>query len=174
MPLNKLFALIGLTFGAVFVFVNAGALPHPWPVIARVVGGVLVVGAIWFGLVKQPAHLITASRAQARTYWAAVVAEVIAIPVGALVLNRLLHRPHLVVVWVVFVVGAHFLPARAFGGHDWFLLGLLLVGLAVVGGILTETVDHTWASATAVLAGAALLTFAALPHQTPGAATRPA
>lgn len=45
-----------------------------------------------------------------RTYLLCVAAEVVAIPVGALVIRALDRPSDLIVVWVVFVVGVHFLP----------------------------------------------------------------
>lgn len=41
---------------------------------------------------------------------AMVVAKVVAIPVGARILSNVLDTPNAVLVGVVFVVGAHFLP----------------------------------------------------------------
>ena len=68
----------------------------------------------------------------------------------------------LVVVWVVFVVGLHFLPfARAFGLPVFDLLAWTLIALAVVGGVLTVTADAVAGRWTAVAAGFVLLGFAA-------------
>lgn len=105
-----------------------------------------------------------------RTYWLAVLAEVLAIPLGAQVINRVFDQPKLVVLWVVAVVGMHFLPfARAFCAPVFIPLSWTLIGLAAAGAALTVGVDTGFAAATAVLAGVVLLAFAA----TAGVSRRP-
>ncbi|GAB3881390.1 hypothetical protein GCM10029964_037380 [Kibdelosporangium lantanae] len=96
-----------------------------------------------------------------RVYWTCVVAEVVGFFVGAQVITRVFDRPDLVVVWVVLVVGAHFVPfAAAFHAPVFLVLGWTMIGLAVVGGVLAVVVDPVLAPWTAILAGVALLGFA--------------
>lgn len=163
MLLSRIFTLVGIGFGAAFVFINAGGLPGAWPWVARILGIVLLATAFWFGAIRQQPEAMVASDQSIRVYWTAVVAELLAIPLGALVISKVLDRSELTVLWVVFVVGAHFLPARAFGSGRWTELGLVLIGLAILGCIGVFTLGESSASAAAVLAGAALLIFAALP-----------
>ena len=62
--------------------------------------------------------------------------------------------------WVVAVVGAHFLPfARAFHAPVFTPLAWTLIGLAVVGTVASIVVSPLAAAWTAVLAGVALLAF---------------
>lgn len=160
--LARVFSLVGMAFGTVFVMVNAGGLPSPWDVIARVVGLVLLAVAVW-RLVKGEWGDVSIPGSP-RAYWVAVAAEVIAIPVGASVLTRVLDQPDLVVLWVVFVVGAHFLPARAFGIGRFAELGVVLMLLAVLFAAVDLAGDVDAApSAGAVLAGVAMLAFSAVP-----------
>lgn len=173
---RRVFSAIGCGFGAAFVFINANGLPRPWNVAAFLIGVVLLVLAVWRGVIvggrAVPAtqDLVGADlaghvRRSAAAYWLAVGAEAIAIPVGALVINRVLDRPHLVVLWVVFVVGAHFLSARAFGVGRFTELGCTLMLLAVLSAGLQLATGSAWMpSAGAVLSGAVMLGFVAVPN----------
>ncbi|MGE2723306.1 GNAT family N-acetyltransferase [Mycolicibacterium pulveris] len=162
MRLSRVFAAVCIVFGVVFVLVNAGGLPSPWDVAARIAGVALAIAAVARMLLSRaPEENWSGS---ARTYWVAVAVEVAAIPVGATILTRVLDQPDLVVVWVVFVVGAHFLPARAFGIGRYAELGFVLMLLALISTAGYLIADIGWAPAAgAVLAGAALLGFAAMP-----------
>ena len=90
-----------------------------------------------------------------------VAFEVVLLPVGVNVLIRMDHR-ELTVPWVVLVVGIHFLPfARAFRSPVFHALGLVLIGLAAVGGCLAVLVGPDAGALTAgVGSGIALLGFA--------------
>ncbi|MGV0775022.1 GNAT family N-acetyltransferase [Mycolicibacterium elephantis] len=160
--LSRIFTGICIAFGLVFVLVNAGGLPGHWDVVARIAGIALAFAAVARVLFSRaPEENWSGSP---RPYWVAVAVEVAAIPVGATVLTRVLDQPDLVVVWVVFVVGAHFLPARAFGIGRYTALGIVLMLLALVSASGYLIADIPWAPAAgAVLAGAALLGFAAVP-----------
>ncbi|MBB4929802.1 hypothetical protein F4561_000622 [Lipingzhangella halophila] len=171
MNLGRLFALVGVLFGAVFVLVNAGGLPAPWDVAVRVAGVALTAAAAWFGIIRGSNNPQSWSGSP-WVYWVAVGAEVVAIPAGAAVLTQVLDRPQLVVLWVVFVVGAHFLPARVFGIGRYAELGALLMLVAVVAAVVHAGAGVQWApSAGAVLAGVALLVFAAIPALSRSTAT---
>ena len=92
----------------------------------------------------------------------------LAIPVGAQVLLRVLHRPALTPVWVVLVVGVHFLPfARAFRVPLFTWLGAVLITVAVLGGVATLQVGAVAAGVTGMIAGVALLVFAVLTRRAP-------
>ncbi|MQM24530.1 hypothetical protein [Glycomyces albidus] len=160
---ERIGAMIGAVGGLVFILVNAGGLPGPLPVHARIAGAAAFALVLWLVLRRPPAAGEPPSRSALRTYWICVAAEVVAIPLGASVINNVLEQPDLTVCWVVLVVGAHFLPfARAFAAPVFTPLGWILVGLAVAGGALTLATSAVAAAATAVLAGAVLLGFSAL------------
>ncbi|HEV7655252.1 MAG TPA: hypothetical protein VGP36_11070 [Mycobacteriales bacterium] len=151
---------IGSVAGLVFVLANAGGLPAA--AVIRVAGLVALVLVLVLLLRRPVAAPPRPGRAALRTYGLCVVGEVVAIPVGALVVRSLGGPSELVVVWVVFVVGVHFLPfARAFGLPVFGLLAWTLIGLAVVGGALTLAADAAAGRWTAVAAGFVLLGFAA-------------
>lgn len=80
-----------------------------WAAIGTLIAGVVCVR-------RTPGAPTMATDPQVRrTYWRAVVAEVVAIVAGAFVLNRVGH-PEYLPAWTLAVVGLHFLPlARAFG-----------------------------------------------------------
>jgi hypothetical protein len=153
-------SVIGAVAGLVFVLANAGSLPAAAVFrAAGLVAFVLVVVSVVRGpVVPGPRP----SRSALRTYWLCVAGEVVAIPLGALVIRSLDGPPELVVVWVVFVVGVHFLPfARAFGLPVFDRLAWTLIALAVAGGALTLAVDAGAGPWTAVAAGFVLLAAAA-------------
>jgi hypothetical protein len=153
-------SVIGAVAGLVFVLANAGELPAA---LAFRVAGLVVFGLVLVVLLRGPATAPPRPRPGAlRTYVLCVVGEIVAIPVGAAVIRGLSGPPELIVVWVVFVVGVHFLPfARAFELPVFALLGWTLIVLALVGGALTLAVDATAGPWTAVIAGFVLLGFAA-------------
>lgn len=148
---------VGAVGGLVFVLVNAGALPAA--LLLRLLAAVLFAATVLLALrVRDPGP--PPSREALRVYGFCVLAEVLAIPVGAAVL-RALDRSELVLVWVVLVLGVHFVPfARAFAAPVFALLGWALVAVAVVGGVVTlATGDADVAPATATVAGFVLLAF---------------
>lgn len=157
---------IGSTIGAIagltFVLVNAGAVPASmvWR-IAAVVGFVAIA---WFVVLRGPEVAgVPPGRAALRTYAISVTAMVVAIPVGATVISNVFDRPNAVLVWVVFVVGVHFLPlARAFRLPVFGWLSASLVVVSVVGAIATLACGGTIAAGwTGVTAGFVLLIFSA-------------
>lgn len=164
MRLPQVFSAVCVIFGLVFVLVNAGGLPGPWDVAARVAGLLLLLAAAG-GILRSHASSESWS-GSAKAYWVAVALEIVAIPVGATLLTRVLDQPDLVVLWVVFVVGAHFVPARSFGIGRYTVLGIVLMLLAVAGAATYLVTDLSCVpSAGAVMAGMALLGFAALPRR---------
>lgn len=151
-------SLIGLVGGEVFVQANAGGLPGE--ALIRVAGlalGLLVVVALVRYLRDSPPAPPPPSRAGLRLYGVAVVALVVSIPVGAAVL-RALDQGQLTPVWVVLVLGLHFVPfARAFRQPFYAPLGWTLVGVAAAGGTATLAGVTDGPAWTAVLAGVTLL-----------------
>ena len=156
-------SLIGAVGGVLFVVLNAGVAGSPASVVLRVLGVAAFTGVLWFSVLRRPARRpgpAPAPRAL-RTYLVCVAAEVVAIPLGAQVLTRLLDRPGLVLPWVVVVLGVHFLPfARAFGVRLFTVLAWTLVAVGVLGGALAVVLDPRAAALSGVVAGFVLLAFA--------------
>jgi hypothetical protein len=151
-------SLIGLVGGEVFVQANAAELPGETPVrVAGLVLGLLVVATLVRYLRSSPIAPPPPSRSGLRLYGVTMIALVVSIPVGAAVLRALDHAD-LTPVWVVLVLGLHFLPfARAFGQPFFARLGWTLVGIAVAGCTATLAGVDDGPAWTAVLAGATLL-----------------
>ena len=167
----RLGSLIGAIAGLVFVLVNAGAFDTPVDVVLRVLGVAVFAVVAWYGVLRRAAGRPgpEPSRGALRTYLICVAGEVVAIPLGAQLLVRVLDRPQLTPVWVVLVVGVHFLPfARAFRVPLFRALGWSLVALALLGGALALTLTPLAVPAAAVAAGFVLLAFAALGATRPG------
>lgn len=155
-------SIIGAVAGLLFVLLNAAAMPLP--VVWRVAAVIAFTAIGWWLLrpgsaVPQPPP----DRSALRTYGLSVTAMVVSIPVGATLLTNVFDRPDAVVVWVVFVVGVHFVPfARAFEMALFYWLALTLVLVAVVGGIVTvATGDSHAPGVSGVVAGIVLLAFSA-------------
>ncbi|WP_197429768.1 hypothetical protein, partial [Auraticoccus cholistanensis] len=129
-------SLIGAVGGLAFVLADAGSLPEPWAWALRVLGLVLFLAVLALVVVRpRRADVVEAppTRRQVRGYGISVTLMVVAIAVGARLLD-LLGLEDLVVLWVVLAVGAHFVPfARLFRRPFFAVLGWLLVALAVVG-----------------------------------------
>ncbi len=162
MPGIRIGALVGALGGLLFVLINAGTLPAQFAAPVRGLGALAFAFVLWRAVLKPP-HTIPAtppSPGAWRVYWNCVLAGALAIPIGANLLNRVL--PQLTVLWVVFVVGAHFLPfARAFTAPVFTPLAWTLMGLAAAGAALTLTVWPAAPGSVAVLAGFVLLGFSA-------------
>lgn len=146
-----------------FVFVNSAAVPATsvW----RVLAVVAAIAIIFFVVVRGPSiEPVPPSRSAVRTYGISVTAMVVLIPVGASIINNVLEKPNAVIVWVVFVVGAHFLPfARAFDlpVFAWLSAGMMLV--AVIGAVPTFASNSAVAAGwTGVAAGFVVLLFSAV------------
>lgn len=154
----RLGSLIGAIAGAAFIFINSGETDAAGPV--RIIGLISFVAALQWGVLRAPDSPTPEPPPGARrTYFLSVAAEIIAIPIGAAIINRVFERPELTVLWVVAVVGMHFLPfAEAFGEPVFRLLGAALVLIAATGAIVGVTTGSASAPAWfAVVAGATLL-----------------
>jgi hypothetical protein len=105
-------AVVGAVGGLVFIMVNAGGIPDPAALVVRILGVVAFLAALWLVWSRsgRAGDEVRPGRRAVRVYWLCVGAEVLSIPIGANVINRVFHRPELVILWVVAVVGAHFLP----------------------------------------------------------------
>ncbi|WP_191842074.1 hypothetical protein [Catellatospora chokoriensis] len=166
---ERIGAMIGSIGGLIFVLINAGQLAAPVDTLARVVGVLAFVAVVWFAVIRPSGAQGPAeppSRQAIRVYGASVTAMAVGIPVGAGIVNNVLHQPLLTVPWVVFAVGAHFLPfAAAFRAPVFGRLGWTMIALAVVGGVLALTVTEAASPWTGVLGGLALLGFSAAGSQ---------
>ena len=126
---------------------------------------VVFAAIIWFVVVRGPeVDQEPPDRAACRTYGICVAAMIVAIPVGATILTRVLDKPNAVLVWVVFVVGAHFMPfARAFRLPIFYWLSASMVLVSVIGAVPTLISNSAVAAGwTGVAAGFVLLLFSAL------------
>jgi hypothetical protein len=104
-------SLIAISFGTVFVMVNSGDLPAPWPLAIRVTGAVIAAALLiaLFGTSRPPqAGPPPGGGFQDRRYWLIVAVEAIALFGGLFVINKVLERPEIAVAWVAVVVGTHF------------------------------------------------------------------
>jgi hypothetical protein len=170
---QKFGSWVGVVAGLAFVAFNVGGLPDPWPVLLWA-AGLVVVALAAVVIVRAPVVVAKPpSRRAIRVYGWCVTAMIVAIPVGASLLNGPLDAPELTVVWVVAVVGAHFLPfASAFEAPVFRSLAWTLLAVAVVGAAATLLIGKDAAPATAVVAGFVLLGFAALGARSGGAGIR--
>lgn len=153
-------SIIGAIFGLAFVLTNAGAVPASlfW----RTAGAVAFAAIIWFVVLHGPeVDQAPPSRAALRTYGISVAAMVVAIPIGANVISNVLDKPNAALVWVVFVVGAHFLPfAGAFHLMHFRWLSASLVVVSIIGAVPTLASNSATAAGwTGVVAGFVLLFF---------------
>jgi len=158
---TRLPPLIAIGFGLAFVLINAPSLPHPWPSWARLGAiAVAVVLAAWV-LLRPVRPAPRPGRHAMVVYWRWVAIEAAAIFVGARSLMWL-DAKEFGVIWVIAVVGVHFIPfARAFHRPSYRVLGGLLIALAAVGAVLTARWGATGSALAGVLAGAVLLVVAA-------------
>src|SRR5699024_6796869 len=158
---TRLPPLIAIGFGLAFVLINAPSLPHQWPAWART-GAIAVAAALAVWVLLRPAPPAPRPGRPARVvYWRGGGIEAAAIFVGARWLMWL-DAKELGVIWVIAVVGVHFIPlARAFQRPPCRVLGVLLIALPGVGAGLTARWGGTGSGLAGVTAGAVLLVFAA-------------
>ncbi|MBW0116665.1 hypothetical protein [Pseudonocardia abyssalis] len=141
-------ALVGGSFGLVYVLVNAGALGSPTgPVlqVAGVLAFVTLVVLTFRGRGAGPGERPHFDR----LYWLVVLGEVAAIFLGSQVLNALGLPP---LPWVTIVVGLHLLPlARMWKAPVLGRAGVVLALLGAAG--LVAAVAGGSAAVVALLAG---------------------
>ncbi|MDN5750831.1 MAG: hypothetical protein L0H64_20375, partial [Pseudonocardia sp.] len=100
-------SIIGGGFGLVYVLVNAGALGTPVGPVLQIAGVVAFVVLMLLVFRGRGAQGPGERPDFGRRYWLVVLGEVVAIVVGAQVLNTLGLPP---LPWVTIVVGLHLLP----------------------------------------------------------------
>ncbi len=130
-------SVVAIAFGTVFVLVNSGGLPAPWPLVIRVIG-LLVAALLVGGLVLVVHGGSSAAPAPAsgfvdRHYWLIVALEAGALFGGLAVVNGVLHRTAVSVAWVALVVGVHFFGlARIWHMplYHWLAAAMTILGLA--------------------------------------------
>lgn len=159
-------SILGATGGLVYVQVKAGDVPGS--VVWRIVSAVAFIAIIYFVVVRGPrVEQPRPSRSGIRIYALCVVAMIVAIPVGAAILTRVLNQPQVVTPWVVFVVGAHFWTfASVFRLPLLRWLAVSMIVVAVIGAIVTLRLQSAEAAGwTGVAAGFVMLFFAAIGPQ---------
>lgn len=169
--------MIGSIGGFAFIMGNAGGLPDTAVLVVRGIGVVAFLAALWFGVIRPAAGRVAApppSREAMRVYGISVGAMLVGIPIGSLVINKVLEIPVLTLPWVILVVGAHFVPLdRAFNAPVFSWLGWIMVAIAIIGGGLSLVVGAEATAWAAVCAGFTMLACSALGSGR-GAATREA
>lgn len=141
-------ALVGGSFGLVYVLVNAGALGTPVGPVLQAAGVLAFVALLVLTLRGRGAGPGERPRFD-RLYWLVVLAEVAAIVLGAQVLNALGLPP---LPWVTIVVGLHLVPlARMWRAPVLARAGAVLALLGVAG--LVAAVAGAGPALVALLAG---------------------
>lgn len=152
-------SLVGTIGGIVFVLANLGGLELS-AVAAVILVGIAVMGVVAVLLAiraddAEPPPVPT--RRSITVYWVAVAAMVVAIPAGSALLSGL-DLSRLQPCWVVLAVGAHFVPfARVFGADLFLGLAASLIGVALLGAVVTLAGVDRAPAGTGVLAGLVLL-----------------
>ncbi|MEU9043179.1 MULTISPECIES: hypothetical protein [unclassified Kitasatospora] len=146
--------LIGASFGLVFVQANAGALPTALGAPLRVLALLAFLRVLFAGRgAAAPATAGTAAPSSmgfGRGYWYVVAAEVVAVAVGLMVINKVLHTG--TVAWITFVVGVHFFGlAVVWKRPDLHILAGSMAACGVAGLVLAALGAST--AVIAVVAG---------------------
>ena len=130
-------SVVAITFGTVFVLVNSGGVPAPWPLVIRVIGllvaALLVAGLV---LVARRGSSVTPAPASGfdHRYWLIVALEAGALFGGLAVINGVLHGKAVSVAWVALVVGVHFFGlARIWRMPLYYWLGAAVAILSLAG-----------------------------------------
>lgn len=158
-------SLISAIGGLLFAEISSLWLPASlgWPV--RIGAAVGFVAVLWYAVLRKrppdrPRH--PRSPRALRTYLICVALEIVALPLGALLLVKVLRGPELVLPWVVILAGLHFIPFRdAFGTALSDRLGGVLFVLGIFGGALVLRWLTAYSPWTGVAAGLVMLGFAA-------------
>jgi hypothetical protein len=148
--------MVATSFGLVFVIVNSGALPAPWPLVIRAAGVIaavaLVVATLRVARLTPPPEAPGGRGFASRGYWAIVGAEAVALFGGLILLARLFHRPEVGVAWVAVVVGVHFFAlARLWRMPMYTVLGAVMTALGLAGFVLVGS--GAGASAVGLVSG---------------------
>ena len=136
---QRLGLTIGTVFGLVFVLVNAGELPSPWPLALRAAGVAALVGFL-LALRTAARRPVTGRSGDVgfnRGYGIVVAVEVVALLTGLQVLGRVLDAPEAGVAWVSVVVGLHFNAlAVVWRESSLHVLGAAMTACGVTGLVL--------------------------------------
>lgn len=134
-------SIVAVTFGTVFVLVNSGGLPRPWPLALRVAGlavaALLVAGLVRARGAAPPRSAAPAGGFAGLGYWTVVALEAVALFGGLFVINGVLHRQAVSVAWVAAVVGLHFFGlGRLWRMPMYHWLGAVLTALGLAGFVI--------------------------------------
>jgi hypothetical protein len=141
-------ALVGGSFGLLYVLVNSGALGAPVGPVLQL-AGVLAFVALLVLTFRNRGNGPGGRPHVDRLYWLVVLGEVVAIVLGSQVLNALGLPP---LPWVTVVVGLHLVPlARMWRAPVLGWAGAVLAVLGAAG--LVAAVTGASAAAVALLAG---------------------
>lgn len=156
--------LIGATFGAVFIFINASG---PLVIVARIVGALALAAVIvmWFLAVRRAKQTGVEPAAPGdgamfgRGFLLVVVIEAVALFGGLRLLSALEVPPQANVAWVAFVVGVHFVAlAPVWRSRAIAVPGAILTVLGVAGFVLAAAGAAEWVPfVSGVLSGVTLL-----------------
>ena len=160
---QRLGLTIGTAFGLVYVLVNAGVLPAPWPLALRVVAVLAFVGvqlALQAAARRPAPDQVYRGGGFTRAYWLVVAVEAVALFGGLEVLARVFDAPEAGVAWVSVVVGVHFVAlAVVWREASLHVLGAALALCGTAGLVLaaTGTGDVVIATVGGVVPGFVLL-----------------
>ncbi|WP_433235249.1 hypothetical protein ACQPYK_25020 [Streptosporangium sp. CA-135522] len=163
--------LIGATFGAIFVFINASApLNAALGILLRVAAALALAGviAMWLQAIRQaratgvePALPGAAQGATmfGRGFLLVAVIEAVALFGGIAVLGAWQQPEQVNVAWVAFVVGVHFVAlAPVWKSRAIAVPGAVLTVLGIAGFVMAATAALDWVPfVSGVLSGATLL-----------------
>ncbi|MEU4689476.1 hypothetical protein [Actinoplanes sp. NPDC023714] len=140
-------SLIAISFGTVFIMVNSGGLPSPWPIVIRTAGA-LTAAALVIALFRT-ARTVTVTNDGGRVrgfgdrrFRLILLAEVVALFAGLYLIIGVWEKPELGVAWTATVVGVHFfglawawrMPLYHGLGAVMTLLGLAGFAISALGG----------------------------------------
>jgi hypothetical protein len=136
--------LVGVVFGLVFIEVNSGGLPGPWPLVVRVAGAVvaaaLLVGVVRVARKGRVEGEVPSGGFAGRRYWNIVGLEGLALFGGLVVINGVLGHGEYAVPWIALVVGVHFVAlGRAWRIGLFGALGVVQALLGLAGFVLAAT-----------------------------------
>ncbi|CAM3896359.1 DUF7010 domain-containing protein [Kibdelosporangium persicum] len=144
---------IGIGFGLGWWFYGVTSVPDVATAL-RVAGIVALLGlVVWTLRIGRRAGDLPAASGKSpfgRAYGIAVLVMLVAIFAGSRVLSAVLDKPEAVATWVLFVVGAHFVPfVKIFGSQRYMTMALLLCGVAVLAAVLgLSGLSWAWAAVT--------------------------
>jgi hypothetical protein len=155
-------SMIGTGFGFGWWFYGVTSAPDA-AVVLRVVGVALLAGlSAWAFRIGRSGGALPAGEGGSspfgKQYGIAVVLMIVAIFAGSRLLTAVFDLPEATATWVLFCVGAHFVPfAKLFGSSRFLLMAGLLCGVAVLAAVLgLAGLGWAWVAVTG-FGGAAVL-----------------